>query len=105
MKKTPPQRVPFYITMALFLGLCNLVLREFVVNLDSNTAWYDPQHLAEHGGIPDLAHIHDHDDDFVSLALAAPYIRIEIVRDTGDAHLPASLQAPAPLLPPPKAHN
>ena len=103
MDKTPPRRVPFYIVMAFCLGLCNLVLREFVINLDSSIARYDPHHLAEHGGVPNPVHIHDHDDDFVSAVLIAPYIRIVFARETGNNNLPAYSQAPAPLLPPPKA--
>jgi hypothetical protein len=101
MDKTHPLRLPFYVMMVFCLGLCNLVLREFVVNLDSNNAWYDPQHLAEHGGVPDLTHIHD--DDFVSLVLSAPYISIDITRETGNVDLTAFSRTPAPLLPPPKA--
>ena len=103
MDKTHPRRVPFYIMMAFCLGLCNLVLREIVVSLNGSIAQYDPQHLAEHGGVPDLTHIHDHDDDFVSAVLIDPSIKIVIAREIGNADLSACSRTLTPLLPPPKA--
>jgi hypothetical protein len=103
MDKTHHRQVPLLVTVAFCLGLCNLVLREFVVILDSSIDRCDPQQLAEHGGIPDPAHIHDHDDDFVSAALFSPNIRIVLARERGNADLPAWSQTLAPLLPPPKA--
>jgi len=102
MNKTHLRRVPFYLAFVFCLGLCNLVLREFVVILDGSIDPYDPQHMAEHGGIPDPAHIHDHEHDFVSAALITPYVRILIAREIGNADLPVHSRALAPLIPPPK---
>jgi hypothetical protein len=103
MDKKPARRLPFYIVMAFSVCLCNLVLREFVVNLDNCITCADPQHLAEHGGVPDLAHIHDHEDDFVPAVLASPQFGYVTAREIGPADLPARSRAPSPLLPPPKA--
>jgi len=103
MDKTPPRRSPFYITLAIWLGLCNLVLREFVVDLDNCIDRDFPHPIAEHGGIPDPTHIEDHEDDFVSAIMAAPNIRVGIVHDIGAANLSVCSNALSPLLPPPKA--
>jgi len=75
MDKKFPRRLPLYTVMAFIICLCNLVLREFVVDLDHCIDRNFLDHMAEHGGIPDPAHIEDHEDDFVSAILAAPHIR------------------------------
>ena len=96
-------RLPFYIVIAFSLCLCNLVLREFAPNGEICPNSTDPQHLAEHGGIPDLSHVHDHEDDFILLVLATPYANLISAREIRAADLPVLSQALSPLLPPPKA--
>ena len=103
MDKTPPRRSPFYITLAIWLGLCNLVLREFVVDLDNCIDRDFPHQLAEHGGVPDPTHIEDHEDDFVWANMVTPNNRIGIVHDIGITDLSTFSRVLSPLLPPPKA--
>ncbi len=102
MDKTPSHRLPFYVVVAFILCSCNLVLREFVIDLD-NCIDRDFSHLAEHGGVPDPAHVEDHEDDFVSAIHIVPSVGIGIVHDPGAADLPARSRVLSPLLPPPKA--
>jgi hypothetical protein len=99
----PTRRLPFSIVILFSLCLINLVLREFVGNRVDCMACSDPQHLAEHGGIPEGAHIHDHEDHFILAMLAAPQFRVVIHREAGAVSLPAHSRAPSPVLPPPKA--
>ena len=103
MDKKSDRRLPFYIVIAFSLCLCNLVLREFMVNLENCPSCGDPQHLAEHGGVPDAAHIHDQEDDFVTLAQVNAPARIEFAREINAADLLAISQPQSPLLPPPKS--
>jgi len=103
MKRKSTRRFPAYLVIALSLGLCNLVLREFVPTGEVCASCSHPQHLAEHGGIPDLSHVHDHEDDFIFSVLAAPYANLLTGREIGAADLPARSRALSPLLPPPKA--
>ena len=102
MDKKSDRRLPFYIVIAFSLCLCNLVLREFMVNLENCPSCGDPQHLAEHGGVPDAAHIHDQEDDFVTAAQVNAPIRIELGREIKASNLLAISQPQSPLLPPPK---
>jgi hypothetical protein len=97
------RRLPFYIVIAFSMCLCNMVLREFAPNGEICPTCTDPQHLAEHGGIPDLSHVHDHEDDFIFSVLATPYANMIMAREIGAADLPARSRALVPLLPPPKA--
>lgn len=99
----PDQRIPFYIVIAFCLCLCNLVLREFVVDLENCPSCGAPQHLAEHGGIPDAAHLHDQEHDYVAAAQVNAPIRIELAREIKAADLLAISQVQSPLLPPPKS--
>jgi hypothetical protein len=99
----PTHRFPFYIVIAFSLCLCNLVLRELAPNGEICPACSDPQNLAEHGGIPDASHVHDHEDDFIFSVLASPYANLMNTRQIGAADLPARSRTLAPLLPPPKA--
>ncbi len=101
MDKPPPDRLPFLVVVAFILCSCNLILREFVVDFD-NCLDREFSHLAEHGGVPDPAHVEDHEDDFVSAMLVIPSIRISLVHDSGAADLPACSRVLSPLLPPPK---
>jgi hypothetical protein len=94
--------LPFYIVIAFSLCLCNLMLRKFAPNGDICPTCTDPQHLAEHGGIPDFSHIHDHEDDFILSVLATPCANLNTAREIGAADLPARSRALSPLLPPPK---
>ena len=103
MDKTHPRRVPLFFTIAICLGLCNFILREFVVDLDNCIDRDFSRHLAEHGGVPDPAHIEDHEDDFVSNILVTQPIRSGIIHDLGSAGLLACSCTLSPLLPPPKA--
>ncbi len=98
----PGRRLPFYIVMVFSLCLCNLVLREFLVNLENCPSCGDPQHLAEHGGVPDAAHLHDQEDDFVTTVQVDAPIRIELGREIKAVDLLAISQPQSPLLPPPK---
>jgi hypothetical protein len=97
------RHLPFYIVIAFSLCLCNLVLRELTPNGVICPTCADPQHLAEHGGIPDLSHVHDHEDDFILMVLATPHSNLIPAREIGAADLPARSRALSPLLPPPKA--
>ncbi len=102
MDVKPGRHLPFYIVIAFSLCLGNLVLREFVVNLENCPSCGDPQHLAEHGGVPDAAHLHDQEDDFVTTTQVNAPVRIEFAREINAADLLAISQPQSPLLPPPK---
>jgi hypothetical protein len=96
-------RFPFYIVIAFSLCLCNLVLRELAPHGGICPACTSHQHLAEHGGIPDPSHVHDHEDDFIFSGWAAPCANLTNTREIAAAEFPARSRALAPLLPPPKA--
>ena len=102
MTQKTDRRLPFYIVISFSLCLGNLVLREFAANGEICAVCRHPQHMAEHGGIPDLSHAHDHEDDFIFSVLAAPYAKLMMAREIGAADLPARSRALTPLLPPPK---
>ena len=103
MKKKPVNRLPLYIVIIFSLCLCNLVLREFVVNLENCIACSPTQDLAEHGGVTDSAHLHDHEELFVASVLAATQLGCVRPCEPEAVDLPACSRALSPLLPPPKA--
>jgi hypothetical protein len=103
MDKKTPRRLPIYMVVAFILCSCNLLLREFVVDLDNCIDRDFPHPIAEHGGVPDPTHIEDHDDDFVWANMVTPNIRIGIVHDIGITDLSTFVRVLSPLLPPPKA--
>src|SRR3989304_9650895 len=94
-------RFPFYIVIAFSLCLCNLVLRELAPSVEICPSCTNPQHMAEHGGIPDPSHGHDHEDDFIFSVLASPYANLMEACEIGTADLTAPPPTPSPLLPPP----
>jgi hypothetical protein len=96
-------RLPVYIVIAFSLCLCNLVLRELAPNGGICPACTSHPHLAEHGGIPDPSHAHDHEDDFIYAELASPSANLMNTGAIGSADLPPRSRLLAPPLPPPKA--
>jgi hypothetical protein len=102
MDKKPVHRLPCYILIAFSLCLCNLVLHELVADLGYCLPCGNARNLAERGGVPEAAHIHDNEDHFVLAETTAPQLRVGIVCEASTICFEVHSCSPSPLLPPPK---